>query len=83
MVVKPSNESSSMTPRIVKAHAKARQQPGMESREWFFALRREGQGITRLQDVQPVHMASYIEQLAREMSPLSVKQHLACIRMCA
>src|ERR1700674_3472597 len=24
----------------------------------------EGQGITRLQDVQPVHVAAYIEQLA-------------------
>ncbi len=41
----------------------------------------EGQGIDRLQDVQPVHVAAYIEQLGREMSPLSVKQHLACIRM--
>src|ERR1700687_496573 len=41
----------------------------------------EGQGITRLQDVQPVHVAAYIEHLAREMSPPSVKQHLACIRM--
>ena len=41
----------------------------------------EGQGIARLQDVQPVHVAAYIEQLGREMSPPSVKQHLACIRM--
>jgi site-specific recombinase XerD len=41
----------------------------------------EGQGITRLQDVQPVQVAAYIEQLAQEMSPPSVKQHLACIRM--
>src|ERR1700681_1081970 len=41
----------------------------------------EGQGITRLQDVQPVHVAAYIEQLAQEMSSTSVKQHLACIRM--
>jgi integrase/recombinase XerD len=41
----------------------------------------EGQGITRLQNVQPVHVATYVEQLAREMSPPSVKQHLACIRM--
>src|ERR1700682_5279296 len=41
----------------------------------------EGQGITRLQNVKPVHVAAYIEQLAREMSPPSVKQHLACIRM--
>jgi site-specific recombinase XerD len=41
----------------------------------------EGQGIDRLQNVQPVHVAAYIEQLAQEMSPPSVKQHLACIRM--
>jgi len=41
----------------------------------------EGQGITRLQNVKPVHVAAYIEQLSREMSPPSVKQHLACIRM--
>src|SRR5271167_496373 len=41
----------------------------------------EGQGITRLQNVKPVHVAAYVEQLAREMSPPSVKQHLACIRM--
>jgi integrase/recombinase XerD len=41
----------------------------------------EGQEITRLQDVQPVHVAAYVEHLAREMSPPSVKQHLACIRM--
>jgi site-specific recombinase XerD len=31
--------------------------------------------------VQPVHVAAYIEQLAQEMAPPSVKQHLACIRM--
>jgi integrase/recombinase XerD len=41
----------------------------------------EGQGITRLQDVQPVHVAAYIEHLAQEMSAPSVKQHLACVRM--
>jgi site-specific recombinase XerD len=41
----------------------------------------EGHGITRLQNVKPVHVATYVEQLAREMSPPSVKQHLACIRV--
>ena len=41
----------------------------------------KGQGIDRLQDVQPVHVAGYVEQLGRTMSPPSVKQHLACIRM--
>jgi site-specific recombinase XerD len=41
----------------------------------------EAKGIDRLQDVQPVHVAGYVEQLGREMSSPSVKQHLACIRM--
>jgi len=41
----------------------------------------EGQGITRLQDMQPVHVAAYIEQLQGERSAPTVKQHLACIRM--
>jgi integrase/recombinase XerD len=41
----------------------------------------EGQGIDALGRVQPMHVAAYIENLAREMSPPSVKQHLACIRM--
>jgi len=41
----------------------------------------EAKGIDRLQDVQPVHVAGYVEQLGREMAPPSVKQHLACIRM--
>lgn len=41
----------------------------------------EGQGIGELGRLQPVHVAAYIEQLGREMSPPSVKQHLACIRM--
>jgi integrase/recombinase XerD len=41
----------------------------------------EGQGIARLKDVQPVHVATYIEHLSKEMSAPSVKQHLACFRM--
>jgi integrase/recombinase XerD len=41
----------------------------------------EGRGIAALGQVQPVHVAAYIEQLGQEMSPPSVKQHLACIRM--
>jgi len=41
----------------------------------------EDGGITPLQNIQPVHVAAYVEQLGREMSPPSVKQHLACIRM--
>jgi integrase/recombinase XerD len=41
----------------------------------------EGRGIAALGEVQPVHVAAYIERLGRRMSPPSVKQHLACIRM--
>jgi site-specific recombinase XerD len=46
-----------------------------------FLLWCEGQGIGELGRVQPVHVAAYVEQLLREMSPPSVKQHLAGIRM--
>src|ERR1039457_5805244 len=41
----------------------------------------EGQGISALGRVQPVHVAAYIEQLQGERSAPTVKQHLACIRM--
>jgi site-specific recombinase XerD len=41
----------------------------------------EGQRIGELGRIQPVHVAAYIEQLGREMSPPSVKQHLAGLRM--
>lgn len=41
----------------------------------------ERQGMSGLDEVEPVHVATYIEQLGRRMSSLSVKQHLACIRM--
>ena len=41
----------------------------------------KGRGLARLGDVQPVHVAAYIELLAGEMSAPTVKQHLACIRM--
>jgi integrase/recombinase XerD len=41
----------------------------------------EEQRIGELGRIQPVHVAAYIEQLGREMSPPSVKQHLAGLRM--
>jgi integrase/recombinase XerD len=41
----------------------------------------EDRCITRLQDVQPVHVAGYIEQLSKARKAPTVKQHLACIRM--
>jgi site-specific recombinase XerD len=41
----------------------------------------EGRGITRIEDVQPVHVAGYIEELGKIRKAPTVKQHLACIRM--
>jgi integrase/recombinase XerD len=41
----------------------------------------EGRGIGRIEDVQPVHVAGYIEQLQATHKATTVKQHLACIRM--
>jgi len=41
----------------------------------------EERGIAELRQVQPVHVAAYIEQLGRERSAPTVKQHLACLRM--
>src|SRR4051794_38185862 len=41
----------------------------------------EDRGILELQQIQPMHVAAYIEQLGREHSAPTVKQHLACLRM--
>jgi integrase/recombinase XerD len=41
----------------------------------------EGRNITRIEEVQPVHVAGYIEELGKLRSAPTVKQHLACIRM--
>src|SRR5262245_23285875 len=41
----------------------------------------EERGIRRLQDVQPLHVAAYVEHLQSERAAPTVKQHLACIRM--
>jgi hypothetical protein len=38
-------------------------------------------GITRTQDVQPVHVAAYVEELVAVRSAPTVKQHLACLRL--
>jgi site-specific recombinase XerD len=43
----------------------------------------EAQGIVRLQDVQPIHVATYLEvRLGEGLEKPSVKQALAAIRMC-
>jgi site-specific recombinase XerD len=41
----------------------------------------EGRGIMRIEDVRPVHVAGYIEQMLATRKAPTVKQHLACIRM--
>jgi site-specific recombinase XerD len=41
---------------------------------------KHGRGL-RLKDIQPVHVAAYIEELQGKRSAPTVKQHLACIRM--
>ncbi len=41
----------------------------------------EGHGIDELVDVEPVHVAAYVEQLQDSLAAPSVKQHLAAIRM--
>src|SRR5215213_1967985 len=38
-------------------------------------------GLRALEQLQPVHVATYIEQLGHTRSAPSVKQHLAAIRM--
>ena len=41
----------------------------------------EGRGIARLTDVQAFHVAAFIKDLQGELSPPTVKQHLAALRM--
>ncbi|MBV8522246.1 MAG: tyrosine-type recombinase/integrase [Acetobacteraceae bacterium] len=38
-------------------------------------------GLSRLEMIEPVHVAAYIEELGRNHSAPSVKQHLAAVRM--
>jgi site-specific recombinase XerC len=38
-------------------------------------------GLTGLRDIEPVHVAAYVETLQRRLAAPSVKQHLAAIRM--
>jgi len=46
-----------------------------------FATWCEANGLTELSDIEPVHVAAYIEILWQRLSAPSVKQHLAAIRM--
>ena len=46
-----------------------------------FATWCEGRGLDRLRDVQPIHVAAYIEELQQRIAAPSVKVQLAAIRM--
>jgi len=46
-----------------------------------FAAWCESNGLTELQDIEPVHVAIYIETLQTRLAAPSVKLHLAAIRM--
>lgn len=46
-----------------------------------FAAWCERNGLTELRDIEPVHVAAYIETLQTRLAAPSVKQHLAAIRM--
>jgi site-specific recombinase XerD len=41
----------------------------------------EAQNLTEIVDIEPLHVAAYIEQLGQRLAKPSVKQHLAAIRM--
>jgi site-specific recombinase XerD len=41
----------------------------------------DARGIAQLADVQPFHVAAFIKELQRQLSPPTVKQHLAALRM--
>lgn len=41
----------------------------------------EERGFTELRQVEPVHVAAYVEELGRTLAAPTVKQHLACLRM--
>ena len=41
----------------------------------------EDKGVTDLLDIEPLHVAGYVEELGRDFSKPTVKQHLAAIRM--
>ena len=47
----------------------------------FMSWCEKHQAIRELRDIQPVHVAAYIEELGEAVSKPTVKQHLACIRM--
>jgi integrase/recombinase XerD len=50
--------------------------------QFFNWLEERGAGVQQLTDIEPLHVAAYIEQLTKEWSAPTVKQHLAALRMC-
>ena len=69
-------------PRILhRQHPQRKHARGLRRAAGAFLRWCEDRGITRLEDVQPVHVAAYIEELGKSRKAPTVKQHLACIRM--
>ena len=46
-----------------------------------FAVWCDARGLRQLRDIQPVHVAAYVEALQARLAAPSVKQHLAALRM--
>jgi site-specific recombinase XerD len=59
-------------PNTRRAYARA----AVQIAEWC-----EASDLRELQDIEPIHIAAYIETLRLQLSAPSVKQHLAAIRM--
>jgi integrase/recombinase XerD len=38
--------------------------------------------LSQLADIEPLHVAAYVEALGKDFETPTVKQHLAAIRMC-
>ena len=47
----------------------------------YFASWCNNKGLSTLQNVRPVHVAAYVEDLQKQLAAPSVKQHLAAVRM--
>jgi len=48
---------------------------------WQFADWCSAQGFDELLDIEPIHVAAYVELLGTRLAKPSVKQHLAALRM--
>jgi site-specific recombinase XerC len=70
-------------PRILRRHHPQQEHPHAyyQAVERFFAWC-DRHKLGQLADIEPLHVAAYVEGLQRDYEKPSVKQHLAAIRMC-